>query len=102
MYRVDIKRNLYLDKENKIKIMLFIFFFFVISSFLHMLSHIVNYVDCFGANGSGLANYDDMPFTTRKSAENYKYQAIDDLVNRLQVISLPGHDKVTFIMNRIS
>jgi hypothetical protein len=71
------------------------------SSFPHRLSHISNHVDCFGAHKSGLTN-DDMPFTTRKSAENYKYQAIDDLVNRLQVISLPRHDKVTFIMYRIS
>lgn len=66
------------------------------------LSHIVKNVDCFGANGSGLTNYDDMPYTITKSAENYKYQSIEDLVNRLQVITLPGHDKVTFIMNRIS
>ena len=41
-------------------------------------------------------------YTIMKSAENYKYQAIYDLVNRLQVVSLSGYDKVTFIMNRIS
>ena len=75
---------------------------YILSSFPHRLSHIINYVDCFGANGSGLANYNEMPYTIRKSAENYNYQSIDDLVNRLQVIFLPGHDKVTFIMNRIS
>ena len=75
---------------------------YIFSSFPHRLSHIINYVDCFGANGSGFTNYDDMPYTIRKSAENYNYQSIDDLVNRLQVIFLPGNDKVTFIMNRIS
>nr|CAH0098278.1 unnamed protein product [Daphnia galeata] len=66
------------------------------------LSHLVNYIDCFGANGSGLANYNDIPYAITKSAENYKYQAIDDFVNRLHVVSLPGYNNVTFIMNRIS
>ena len=29
---------------------------YIFSSFPHRLSHIINYVDCFGANGSGFTN----------------------------------------------
>ena len=64
---------------------LFLFY----SEFPDRLTHIVNYVDCYGANGSGLATYENMRFTLAKDAKNYKYEPINDLVNRLQLIHLP-------------
>lgn len=73
------------------------FDFFLIlfySHFPNRLSHIYNYVDCFGTNVSGLATFDIMTHTMKKDAANFKYEAINNLVNRLQLLCIPGLDKL--------
>ena len=75
---------------------------FLFSDFPNKSSHVYNYVDCFGAHGSGLATYETQSKTINKDIENYKYEAINNIVNRLHLLYIPGLDKVTFVMNKIA
>nr|CAH0108887.1 unnamed protein product [Daphnia galeata] len=72
------------------------------SDFPNKSSHVYNYVDCYGAHGSGLATYETQSKTINKGIDNYKYEAINNIVNRLHLLYIPGLDKVTFVMNKIA
>jgi hypothetical protein len=81
----------------------YIFWISFFSNFPNRISHIYNYVDGFGANGSGLvANYDTQTKTIDKDTDNFKYEAIYNLVNRLQLLCIPGLGKITLVMNKIT